>query len=77
MNSIHPTLVVTRTPCSATTLKSGHFFARTGCHWVMAASFPIRTRETEALSRIEAELGDFEELLVLTKFLQSVGGKVH
>ena len=43
----------------------------------MAASFPFRTRETEALSRIEVELGDFEELLVLTKFLQSVGGKVH
>ena len=43
----------------------------------MAASFPIRTRETEALSRIHAALGGFEEVLVLTKFLQSVGGKVH
>lgn len=33
--------------------------------------------ETEALRRIEAEFGDFKEVLIFTKFLQSVGGQVH
>lgn len=33
--------------------------------------------ETEALRRIVAEFGDFEEVLIFTKFLQSVGGQVH
>lgn len=39
--------------------------------------FRSELSETEALRRIEAELGDFKEVLVFTNFLQSVGGKVH
>ena len=33
--------------------------------------------EMEALRRIEAELGDYEEVILFTDFLQAVGGKVH
>ena len=33
--------------------------------------------EVEALRRIEAELGDVEEIQLFTNFLQAVGGKVH
>jgi len=33
--------------------------------------------EVEALRRIEAEMGDLEEIQVFTNFLQAVGGKVH
>lgn len=33
--------------------------------------------EVEALRRIEAELGDFREVDLFTRFLQEVGGKVH
>ncbi len=33
--------------------------------------------EAEALRRIEAELGDFDEVVAFIDFLQAVGGKVH
>ena len=39
--------------------------------------FRSELSEAEALRRIGAELGDFQEVQLFTSFLQSVGGKVH
>lgn len=33
--------------------------------------------EAESMRRIDAELGDFQEVAMFTEFLQAVGGKVH
>jgi UDP-N-acetylglucosamine acyltransferase len=39
--------------------------------------FRSELSEVEALRRIEAEMGDIEEIQQFTNFLQAVGGKVH